>query len=449
MLNFENKKNLYTAVIVCCIAVPLILLIVNIDPIASFINSVLSVLSPIILGAAIAYILNPVLKLFEYKVLKKLKKKRTRRALSLLFTYIVAIAVLVGFAFLLIPQLIKSIMDLSTKFESYVAATSEFINNFINKFMGKQNSEYINAESLKNAITKLFSASNNILDTIAEYVQKYGMAIVTFIKNLFLALFISIYMLSSKERLTAQSKKCAKALLKEKNFKTVSKYLRNTNTTFAKFFIGKIVDSLIILGITLVTLLIFRMPYALLVSVIIGVTNIIPVFGPFIGAIPSALIIFIAEPKKALIFIILIIIIQQLDGNVIGPKILGNSTGLSALGVIVAIVIMGAYFGVVGMIVGVPLFAVIVEILKEFIEAKLKAKELSTDTADYYSRGSLVDPHEHHETLSSKIFAKIEKWIIVIKGKIFKGKKKGKAAQKIKEKEEEKSDSNNDESQDK
>ncbi|MBQ9783416.1 MAG: AI-2E family transporter, partial [Clostridia bacterium] len=142
-------------------------------------------------------------------------------------------------------------------------------------------------------------------------------------------------------------------------------------------------------------------------SAIVGVTNVIPFFGPIIGAIPSFLIIFIASPGKAFLFLLLILIIQQLDGNVIGPKILGNTTGISSLGVIISIIIMGDLFGVVGMLIGVPLFAVIIALVREFLDHRLKKKSLSTDTADYYEEDSLVDPHEVHEPVTKRLFRSI------------------------------------------
>ena len=225
-------------------------------------------------------------------------------------------------------------------------------------------------------------------------------------------------MLASKERLKAQVKKFTTAMFPPKGRHRFYRYVRLCDRTFGGFFVGKIIDSLIIGAITLVVLLIFRMPYALLISTIICVTNIIPVFGPFIGAIPSAFIIFIVSPSKALIFLVLILLIQQLDGNVIGPKILGDSTGLSTLGVIISIVIMGEYFGIVGMIVGVPIFAVAVALVKEFLEQKLRAKDLPTDTSEYYAWDSFVDPHEVHETITQKMAKNVKNSFQKIKARI-------------------------------
>ncbi|MGM9684143.1 MAG: AI-2E family transporter [Eubacteriales bacterium] len=401
MLKFDNKNKFYFGIRILAISFIIVLIIINIDPLSGFFSSVLSVLTPIIFGAALAYILNPLLKLFELRVFRKIKNKRRVRTLSMILTYIIALALLVAVVAMFIPQLFKSVIDFSVKFDSYVAATTDFINNIISKF--SDNSEYFHSDTLKNTIFTFFTKSENIVNAIAEYIKAHGADFVNTIKNIFLGLFISIYMLASKEKLGAQIRRAGRAVLSAKAFAVCSKYTNKTNATFGKFFIGKILDSVIIGIITLIALALFRIPYALLVSVIVGVTNIIPVFGPFIGAIPSALIIFIASPKKALIFIILILVIQQIDGNVIGPKILGNSTGISSLGVIIAIIVMSAYFGIVGMIIGVPIFAVISSVIEELVNTKLRKKQLSTDVADYYANPEFAH-EEKHKTVSSKIF---------------------------------------------
>jgi predicted PurR-regulated permease PerM len=164
-----------------------------------------------------------------------------------------------------------------------------------------------------------------------------------------------------------------------------------------------ILEAIILAVITLIVLLIFDIPYALLVSFLVAITNVIPFFGPFIGEIPSAFIIFVAAPEKCLLFIIIIFILQQIEGNIIAPKVLGSSTGISSLGVLVAIIIMGAYFGIVGMVVGGPIFAMIVTVCNEILESNLRKKGLPTETEDYYPSYSLVDPHEHREKLFNRI----------------------------------------------
>ena len=403
--NFSWKKmksNVTVTALVCAITFLILYGLVNIHTISGLASSVLGVFTPILLGGAIAYMLNPLLKFFEYVVFKKMKNTNVIRGLSLLSTYVVALLAIVGFLFLLIPQLVESVADFIGKFDSYLANTAEFVNNAYSRLIGDgEYHEILHSEAIIKAFQEFLSTNEGLFDSVKEI----GLGFVNGIKNVVLAIFISIYVLISKERLKAQTKKLTTALFAEHTNYRFYRYLNLCHQTFSGFFIGKIIDSLIIGGITLLTLLIFRIPSPLLISTIICITNIIPVFGPFIGAIPSFFFIFIQDPIKALIFLVLILLIQQLDGNVIGPKILGNSTGLSSLGVIVSIVIMSSYFGIIGMILGVPIFAVLVTIVKEIIEDRLYEKSRPIDTADYYEKDSLVDPREKHEKLFNRMVA--------------------------------------------
>ena len=401
----EKKKKLLTAGISCAVIFTILYLITNFTAITAFFGSIFSVLTPVIVGAAIAYLLNPILKLFEYKIFKKLKNKAVRRALSLILTYVVAVLVLVAFFMLMIPSVIQSFLDLTSKFDTYVDEVTGIIDSIVNKFSAiPEIGKALNRDAIIEAVKDFFFASGDVFTTVMDYAAEFALGLFVGVKNTIIGIFISIYILIDKERLHAMVRKITAALFKDKGRARILKYARLANKTFGSFLIGKIVDSIIIGLLTFVTLIIFRIPYAPLVSTIVGITNIIPVFGPIFGAIPSAFIIFIASPQKALIFLVLILLIQQLDGNVIGPKILGNSTGISSLGVIVAIVIMGEYFGVVGMIIGVPLFAMVIMLINEFLENKLKAKGMPTGTDEYYPAYLLVDPHEHHEKLGERIF---------------------------------------------
>ena len=417
----KTKKGWITVALVCAVIFVSLYALVNIRTVSEIFSSVTSVFTPIILGFAFAYMLNPILKLFEFKMFKKIKNKGVLRGLSLFMTYVVAVLIIVAIVFLMVPQLIDSVADFVKKFDSYMETTANVINTFIAKFLGKHEiSTTVDKEEVIAFITNILTQSGNIFEAVGKYVLQYGTGLVVGIKNVVLAIFISIYVLSSKERLKAQTNKLVTAVMRPSGKRRFFKYLHLCNRTFSGFFIGKIVDSLIIGVITLVTLMIFNMPYAILVSTIVCITNVIPVFGPFIGAIPSFFIIFIVDPQKALIFLILILLIQQLDGNVIGPKILGDSTGLSSLGVIISIIIMGDYFGVIGMIVGVPIFAVAVSLISEFIERRLRKKNLPTNTAEYYENDSLVDPYGEHETVAHRIFRGVKDLFSKIKSKFSK-----------------------------
>ncbi len=398
------KQNSQASLLACVIIFVVLYAIVNIQVFSGLFTAILKVFTPIILGAALAYMLNPLLKLFETKALKKIKNKKLLRGLSLLLTFVVALLIIAAFILLLIPQLIQSIQDFASNFDGYIQKTASWINEFMVKLTSNPKySNMIDSAKILGFIQNLIGDS----DEVADSVSKIGLGIVNTLKNTLLMIFIAIYILLSKERLKAQTHKFTTAMFTKKGGDRFYKYLTLCHENFTGFFVGKIIDSLIIGVLTLILLLIFRIPYAPLIATIIGITNIIPVFGPFIGAIPSFLIIFIADPIKALIFLILILVIQQIDGNVIGPKILGNTTGLSSLGVIISIIIMSAYFGIIGMIVGVPIFAVLVAIIKEFLDHKLEEKGLSSDTADYYERNSLVNPREEHDSLLTRLWINI------------------------------------------
>lgn len=396
------RQHTNIILVVCCVLFLSIYLLVNISSVAGIFSAIFSVFTPILLGAALAYLLNPLLKLYEHKVFHKLKSKKLLRALSMLMTYVTAILIVIALAFLLIPQLIDTIVDFISNFNLYMENTSVLINNFLSKIIGND-TELVDREMIVSFIQSFLLKSGDALSDIAGYVLQYGTGLVVGIKNLLLAIFISIYILSSKERLKAQTNKLVTALCSRKSKRKFYKYLYLCNRTFSRYFIGMLLDSLIVGVITFIFLCIFGIPYELLIASIVCVTNIIPIFGPFIGAIPSFLIIFIVDPPKALIFLIIVLVVQQIDGNVIAPKIHGNSTGLSSLGVIIAIIVMGEYFGLVGMIIGVPVCAVVVSAFTEFLDGKLIRKRRPTATAEYYENDSLVDPHEQNETLFLKL----------------------------------------------
>lgn len=425
MTDFENKKKLLSSVFMYFLAILLIIIIANHEVISGFIMSyILSPLSPIIIGFAMAYLLNPILNFHENKLLVKMKSAKARRGVGVLLTYVTLLVILVGFAFLIIPQLVKSIQNLILKLDEYIASTTGLIDDLLGKLsdMGVL-SESVDSQYVIDAVSDVFTFSGDMMSTVFGFITKNIGNILNVPKNILLAIFISIYVLLAKDRLRAGLKKVMSAVFKEKVMGRIEKRLVYTHDTFGGYFTGVIIDAITVGVLTFIFLMIFRVPYAVLVATVVAVTNVIPIFGPFIGAIPSAFIIFISEPKKALIFLIIILIVQQIDGNIIAPKILGNSTGISSLGVIVAITIMGAYFGFVGMLIGVPVFAVIIGIINESIEARLSAKGLATELTDYYSPDAIIRGSEKHVTLAERLFEAPKALINKIKKKISEKKK--------------------------
>lgn len=409
MENGENqKKSPFRIISICSIIFIVIFTMANIQGVQAVLSSIFSVLTPVFIGLALAYIFNPLLRLYEYKVFKKLKNKNFIRGISITLTFITAFLILTAFLWLLIPQVISSSKDLIANYDNYVNSTVNLINSTLSRIITKDHlTEYISADEVTNLAVEFFTSSSQLMGSLFSYVSDFAMGLFVGIKNTIIGIFIAIYMLISKERLQAVARKLGTAFMSDKQFEMVEKYVRVTHNTFTGFFVGKIIDSAIILLLTLVLLLIFRIDYPLLIAVIVGVTNIIPVFGPFIGAIPSFFLLFIIDPKEAFIFLILIILIQQLDGNVIGPKILGDSTGISSLGVLIAIIVMGEYFGIVGMIIGVPIFAVCGVIIDEIADAKLTKRGKTTHLDEYYHKDAMIDPSIKHQPILWRIFGRL------------------------------------------
>lgn len=422
----DNVRRAVTiTLILCAVVFAIVYTLANIGAVTGVLSSVLSVLSPILIGFAIAYILNPLLRVFEFHAYKKIKKKSVLRALSIVSTYVVAVACVVAFFWLIIPSLISAITDLVNNYDLYIGKTTNLLNGIIARFVDNESvSEYVNDAAIKDAIASFFSASGNVLDAVVKYIVEYGSGLFTGIKNTILGIFISIYVLISKEKLQAQLRKLGAAILPDGKQRKLRKYIKLTHRNFSGYFVGKFIGSLIVFTLMLLFMSICGVPYAFLISCIVSVTDIIPVFGPILGAIPSFFIIFIVDPIKALIFVGIVIVVQQLEGNIITPKILGEATGISSLSVIIAIIIMGDYFGIIGMIVGVPVFAVIITVGKEMIETRLRKKNKATDTAEYYLADSVVDPYEQHETFAQRIFGNLEN---AVKKAVKKLKRSGKA----------------------
>lgn len=404
------KKGIVITLVICAVVFVFLFAMVNIGVVGDTFSSITSVFTPILIGFATAYILNPVLRFYEFKVFKKIKKKNTIRGLSILCTYITAVAVIAVVLYLLIPSIFDSIfVQIIPNYADYVGSATDFINSIINKIMSNENAaEYIDEVTIKEFVADFFQVSGNVFSTVATYIMQYAAGLFVGIKNIVLGIFISIYVLISKEKLQAQTRKIGAAIFPETKNRQIGKYINLTHRTFSNFFVGQILDACILTVVTFIVLSIFNIQPSLLVAVIVGVTNIIPIFGPILGAIPSFFLIFIINPQKALWFIVIIIILQQIDGNIIAPKILGESTGISSLGVIIAIIVMGDLFGIFGMLIGVPVFAVGITIVKEMVETKLRKKGKPTDTAEYYLQDAVADPHSHHIPIIKKIWDKVE-----------------------------------------
>lgn len=360
----------------------------RLDSITKAIANVQRILSPVIYGIGIAYVLNPMVGFFEEKIMNFLSKKsdnqkkvrKVGRSAGIAIALAVTLAILFVLFSLVIPELIATIYGLIVAIPEQMAEFEKYITGLIDS-----NSQYTAIIQ-----TVVISVSDWFESWLKNDLLKQITGITTGILNAFnviidivLGFIISVYVLSGKERCVSKSKRIVYAIFSTEKANEILNIARKSNYIFSGFISGKIIDSLIIGILCFIGTSILNMPYALLVSVIVGVTNVIPFFGPYIGAIPSAFLILLADPVKGLYFIIFIIVLQQIDGNIIGPKILGEFTGLSAFWVVFAILLGGGLFGFVGMLLGVPVFAVIYYIAGQVIEHLLVKKRLPIEEEPY------------------------------------------------------------------
>ena len=344
------------------------------------ISKLTGILMPFIYGAVIAYLLKPVCNCVENFLRRLLPEKMGTVANMLAVTVSLLFGILVVYALIMmiVPQLITSVTTL------YYTARNN-LNDFVDwashqeiiasnqKLLDFIETSYDNLQDMLDNIvrTKLVPSMQSLLSGAALGVMSF----VTFLKNIIIGVIVSVYLLASRKKFGQQCKMILYSLIKPRWADIILEEILYADKMFGGFINGKILDSAIIGVLCYIACLIFKFPSALLVSVIIGVTNVIPFFGPFIGAIPATLLILIQNPIKALWFVLFVLVLQQVDGNIIGPKILGNTTGLSSFWVLFAILLFGGLWGFVGMIIGVPLFAVIYDVLKKFVFHGLRRNE--------------------------------------------------------------------------
>ncbi len=378
--------------------------------IRSGIKTITDILMPVVVGMAIAYLLTPVLNFVEQKVLfplcKKMKiregrkKKSIIRGISILITAFLFVGLIYFLLYMLISQIVPSVQNIAVNFDSYVANITKWLNQVLED--NPEAGEYVIRTVTKYSSELEAWATNDLPNTAAGLIKTVSLSVIGVFGVLWdfiIGFVISIYVMASKEKFAGQAKKVLYAIFEQETSNTLIKNLRFTHQTFIGFLGGKIVDSIIIGILCFVGTSIMKTPYAALVSVIIGVTNIIPFFGPFLGAVPCTLLIFVVDPLhplNCLYFVVFILILQQVDGNIIGPKILGSSTGLTGFWVIFAITLFGGLLGVFGMIIGVPILAVIYAAVRAAVNMALTKKNMPTESGKY-EQLEYVDEGGFHE----------------------------------------------------
>ena len=399
-----------TAFAVVAASLLLFFLMFHFDALVSFFDMLARILRPIFMGAVIAFLLLPVHRCilqFLTAITSDKQKARQSTANFLSFTAIVLSLLLALFLIYLLlamvlPQVYESIVGLINATPGYIESVQEWLQIFFEDNPDIQSSvmsiytsaatsleQWLNSGILPNleSVSTTFQwVRTTVLPNLTGVVAGVSGMVVGFlvlVKDLLIAIIVSVYLLARKDIFAAQSKKIVYSLFRTDIADLLVEETRNAYKIMSGFINGKLVDSLIIGVICLVCCNLLKFPYPALIATIVGVTNIIPFFGPWLGAIPSALLILMVNPLQCLYFVILILVIQQFDGNILGPKILGDSIGISAFWILFAILVAGKLFGLIGMIIGVPMFAVIYSIIKDIIEARLRYKGLPVETSHY------------------------------------------------------------------
>lgn len=376
--HFEPNDNYFTisvyAIAVIAIGAVIIRAIFSFESLVGGIRSAFNVLMPFVIGALLAFILNPAVR----KVMQFLEKVchvrslKLRKLLAIAITYIIFLGFITVTIFGIVPQVANSIIELINN----IPASINYIYDLLDIL--KEHFPSLDIAGLEKAtndtIPTLLNTLKDFATNLIPAIYTISMYIVNWIVDIVIAIIVSVYMLSDKKQLRNSCKAMVYAFVPQKWVQILVEVLQECNNLFSSFVIGKAIDSLIIGILCFILMNIFRLPYAVLISVIVGITNMIPYFGPFIGAIPGILILLIVSPIKALVFLILILCLQQFDGLILGPKILGNSTGLRPLWIIIAITVGGTVGGVLGMFLGVPIVAFLRYLMNRLIQHRLRKK---------------------------------------------------------------------------
>lgn len=393
---FSQGLTLLLVVIVCLL---IYFALLRLERISNVIYLVLGILKPIIYGFAIAYLLNPIVKKVDEYLIPYInrhfpnskKAAQISRGTGIFVAVVLLISIITALCNMMLPELYKSIWNM-------VSTVPSQLNTAVDQITKMMSKDTTTGQLFTNVLMQATEFIQNwmktdLLEQVNVVMSNLTAGVINVVKELFngiIGIIISVYVLWGKEVFSQQAKKIVYAIFKPNSANMILHLTIKSNEIFGGFIIGKIIDSVIIGILCFIGLSILKMPYTLLVSVIVGVTNVIPFFGPYIGAIPSAILITLSNPIKGLYFLIFVLILQQIDGNIIGPKIIGNSTGLSAFWVVFSILLGGGLFGIPGMILGVPTFAVLSYIVTMLIDHNLEKKNLPIE-ASCYDELSYVD----------------------------------------------------------
>jgi len=354
-------------------------LINNTSTVIEFISFGLSLLSPLFIGVGIAFIINLLMRLYEERLfdrifsLKKLKKlKRFERTLSMISAYATAVAIIVVVVNFIIPQITLSIKSLTESLPGYMSEVTSFLQGLAQNY---DFTKELWAQFINN-IDKIISNASQFINAALPQLLNITKGLTYGVINLFLGIVFSVYMLASKEKLISILKKIIYVMFKKEMGDRIIGVCCRANKIFRSFVGGQLIESVILGILCFIGMAVFRMPYAPLVSVIVGITSLVPVLGTYVGVVLSAFLILLESPIYAFWFVVFIIVLQQIEGNLIYPRVVGNAIGLSGLWVLLAVTVGGSLFGVLGILLGVPVMAVIYELFREYVNNTLNEKNI-------------------------------------------------------------------------
>jgi len=410
-MKFKHDSKMTTisiyAFLVAASAILFYLLLQQLGFVFDWIKNIIEFLSPVIYGFVFAYLLNSPVQFFYSRALPKLFKKMrssARRGVAVLITYILTTILLTLFLIVVVPQIIYSLMAIGSNVPSYLKSLQTL---YYRITTGMSDMQALGDTQTREIIEWVFSytvqffenlleqvggwlTSQDIINNVIAGATKFTGGVL----DIVLGIIISIYLLLDKEKLLAQLRKICAAVFNEKANALIYDIALDCHKMFKGFIVGKIIDSVIVGIICFVIMSLMGLPYAMLISLIVGITNVIPYVGPFIGAVPGFLLVFISDlekgPMQALLFLVFIFVLQQFDGNVLGPKILGDTIGLSALWVLFSIIFFSGLWGMLGMFIGVPIFAIIYSMVGKIVVYILRIKGKPLNTSEYMSKKSVM-----------------------------------------------------------
>ncbi len=403
------KKTIITTLIIVAIIIVGILLILGLitGQISRFFNDFTEITAPITFGFIIAYLSNPIVTFFEKYIYSWIRNFKIKRFISIFTTILLILLFITTILVILIPSLINTLLSFwntyIVNYEDSIRGMVLTINSTLDKISFINSADRLNPENIIDWIQVKFPLIDDIVNgdiasilpnvsgsisqnitAITDYALSLGISVFNIIKNILLGIFIAFYMLMSKERCKAYIRRFLNSFLSPKKVRSVIRFGKLLDRSFGGFIEGQLLDAIVVGVISYITFIIFGLPIPHLLATIIAVTNVIPIFGPFIGGIPAAFLVLLTAPEKTILFVILIVVIQQIDGNIICPHILGDKINISSLATIIAIITMGGLFGIAGMIIGVPIFAVAIHIINNYTMNALRKKGLETSLQNYH-----------------------------------------------------------------